>query len=238
MDGRAWGARPANDLDELDDLAEGLPPPDVGSPGVARLLLRFSMGLAGLARERIDAILAAPNLTAGTPATVEAGVGHGAFRSFDVALGLVLGAADSGARARPRLRSRWAQVIASARWLSAPLVRACGLIGWLPGVPRRAADLRAWRVREGRRLARWASAGRRERAESRALARAALITARETILARIADSPDVKRVIREQSEGIAVTAVGELRERSAQVDDLAEGAVGRLLGRGRTRQSR
>jgi hypothetical protein len=37
---------------------------------------------------------------------------------------------------------------------------------------------------------------------------------------------------------VAVTTVGELRERSAHIDDLAEGTVDRLLGRGRARRSR
>jgi hypothetical protein len=61
-----------------------------------------------------------------------------------------------------------------------------------------------------------------------------LTALREKALARVADSPDLKRVIREQSQGIAVTAVTELRNRSARADRLAERAVRRLLGRGET----
>jgi hypothetical protein len=150
----------------------------------------------------------------------------------------VLGAADAGMRARPALRGRWLALTASARRLSAPLARAYSLIGWLPGVPRRAAHWRAWRATGERRLARWAAVGRLERDESRAVARAALTMLRETMLARVSESPDLKGVIREQSAGIAVTAVTELRERSAQIDDLAEGAVSRLLGRGPARRAR
>jgi hypothetical protein len=58
-----------------------------------------------------------------------------------------------------------------------------------------------------------------------------LIALREAALARVAESPDLKRVIREQSAGIAVTAVTELRNRSARADALAERAVRRLFGR-------
>jgi hypothetical protein len=37
---------------------------------------------------------------------------------------------------------------------------------------------------------------------------------------------------------VAETTVSELRERSARIDDLAEGTVSRLLGRSRARRSR
>ena len=60
----------------------------------------------------------------------------------------------------------------------------------------------------------------------------------DAVLARVADSPDLKRVIREQSEGIAVTAVAALRSRSARADGLAEKAVRRLFGRGEAAGSR
>jgi hypothetical protein len=198
------------------------------------LLFRFGLGLYTLARERLNAILT----VSGGPGPVTTTADQGAPRAVDAALGLLLDVTDAGARARPALSVRYAQIAASARRLTAPIVRACGVVGWVPGVSRRAAELRAWRAREATRVARWAAAGRRERAESRAVARAALITLREATLARISESPDLKRVIHEQSAGIAATTVDELRERSARIDDLAEGAVGRLFGRSRARRSR
>ncbi len=97
--------------------------------------------------------------------------------------------------------------------------------------------LRAWRNQGRKQLARWVELGRREEAESRILAFDALTVLRENMLARVSESPDVKNVIREQSEGIAVTAMGELRERSARADNLAERTVGRLFG-GRTPRTR
>jgi hypothetical protein len=122
----------------------------------------------------------------------------------------------------------------SARRLAPPLVRAGRLAGRLPGAARGAAHWHSWRARRRVALARWAAAGRREEAASRAVAQEALTALRERALARVAESPDLKRVIREQSQGIAVTAVNELRNRSARADRLAERAVRRLFGRGQS----
>jgi hypothetical protein len=47
----------------------------------------------------------------------------------------------------------------------------------------------------------------------------------------VADSPELKRVIGEQSQGLAATAVNELRERSARADTVAESVLRRLTGR-------
>ena len=127
---------------------------------------------------------------------------------------------------------------ASARRRAAPLARVGKLVGRVPGVPRAMSRLRAWRNHGQRRLAHWAELGRREQADSRILATDALTVLRENMLARVSESPDVKSVIREQSQGIAVTAVGELRERSARADNLAERTVGRLFGGGRTPRTR
>lgn len=238
MDGGAWAGRPANNLGAAPSAPDAPSPPVAPPPpSGARQLFRFGLGLVTLARERLGTILAASGAAEGASLSVEASFGQRAGAA-DAALGLVLGVADAGARARPALRARWAGISASARRLSAPLARAGVLIGWLPGISRRAVELRAWRAQRERRLARWAAAGRRERDESRAVARAAVTMLRETMLARISESPDLKGVIREQSAGIAVTAVAELRERSARIDDLAEGAVSRLLGRGAARRAR
>ncbi|HEY6477080.1 MAG TPA: hypothetical protein VI456_10895 [Polyangia bacterium] len=144
-----------------DDLGERPAAQQAAAPEAdTRLLFRFGLGLAGLATERMGALFATSFGAAGGPATVEA------------------------------LSGRWPAIAASTRRLSARLVRACGLLAWLPGVPRRAAELRAWQAKEGSRLARWAAARRRERARSRALARAALSTLRQTALEHLVESPD------------------------------------------------
>jgi hypothetical protein len=98
--------------------------------------------------------------------------------------------------------------------------------------------VRSWRDGTKMQLVRWTEMGRREQVESRALALDALTVLRENMIARVSESPDVKQVIREESEGIAVTAVAQLRDGSVRADDLAERAVGRLFGARRTRRSR
>jgi hypothetical protein len=119
-----------------------------------------------------------------------------------------------------------------ARRRTAPLARRTfALARRAPGAAQVGARLDAWRARGEEQVARWAAAGRREATDGRELARGVLTNVRENAFARVSESPDLKRVIREQSEGIAVTAVGELRDRSARADSLAEGAVRRLLGR-------
>jgi hypothetical protein len=120
----------------------------------------------------------------------------------------------------------------------APLDRARELIGRLPGLPRARRRLSAWRGRGRSQLAHWAEVGRREQAQSRLLAFDALTVLRENMLARVSESPDVKDVIREHSAGVAVTAMGELRERSARADNLVERTVGRLLHDGRPPRTR
>jgi hypothetical protein len=155
-----------------------------------------------------------------------------------VALGLLSDAMD-GARETPALvRARRRRLSASSRRRAARFDRMGKLVGRIPGVPRALGRCRAWRDRGRMQLARWAELGRRKQAENRALAFDALAVLRENLLARVAESPDVKAVIREQSEGIAVTAIGELRERSARADSLVEQTVGRLLGRGRASRPR
>jgi hypothetical protein len=212
-------------------------------PGPGRLLFRFGLGVATLARERIDAVLAASGgASSGEVTTIEDEVSHeeDSIDPKHLALGLLVGVAGHRFhfQAPARVRARWMGLRASARRFAAPFARIGALIGWLPGVPRAAAELRFWRARRESQLMRWTALGRREESEGRAVARAALISLRETALARVAESPDLQRVIHQQSEGVAVSAVGELRERSARADDVAEGAVGRLFGRGRARRSR
>ena len=121
---------------------------------------------------------------------------------------------------------------------AAPLDRVGKLAARLPGVPRAMSRLRAWRSHGYRQLARWAELGRREQADSRSLAFDALTVLRENMLVRVSESPDVRSAIREQSEGIAVTAMGELRERTARADNLAERTVGRLFRGGRNPRPR
>jgi hypothetical protein len=139
---------------------------------------------------------------------------------------------DRGQRAPALFRACLSRAARSARRFAPSMARARRLARRLPGATRSAAHWHAWHTRQRIQLARWVAVGQREEVASRAVAREALLAMREAAFARVADSPDLKRVIREQSEGIAVTAVAELRSRSARADGLAERAVRRLLGRG------
>lgn len=197
-------------------------------PETGRLLLRFGLGFVSLARERVDSILATSSAPEGPLPDRSLPDPQGAPAPHHVGLGLLLEALEAARRAPAWLGDRVAE---PARRLGPTVGRARRLLDRAPGAARVARGLRAWRARAESRLGRWAAAGASEQAEGRALARAALTTLRERAFAGIAESPDLKQVIRDQSEGIAVTAVAELRERSARADSLAEGAVRKLFGR-------
>jgi hypothetical protein len=200
-------------------------------------MLRFVVGVAQLTNERVGAVLSACTAVE-PPASVEPPAADAPVDLRHAALGALSDAVGGAARTPARVRARWRRMAASARRRAAPLGRVGRLVGRLPGVPRATDRVRAWRDHGQRRLARWATLGRREQADSRILALDALTVLRENMLARVSESPDVRIAIREQSEGIAVTAVGQLRERSARADNLAERTVRRLFGGGRTARTR
>jgi len=210
---------------------------DAAEPGSGPRWLRFGLGLVVLAGDTLGSVLG-PAGSPGPPegpdesdestlAATEPSLRHAAW-------GLLVDLLDRGRGAQGALRASLWRAAMSARQLAPPLTRAGRLAGHLPGATRSAAHWHAWRARRRAALDRWGAAGQREEAASRAVAQEALAALREKALARVADSPDLKRVIREQSQGIAVTAVNELRNRSARADRLAEKAVRRLLGRGQT----
>ena len=200
-------------------------------------MLRFALGVAELTSERVGAVLSACTAVA-PPAALEPTAGGAPANLRHAALGLLSDASGGVSRVPALVRARWRHLAASARRRVAELDRLGRLVGRLPGVPRAIDRLQAWRDQGQKQLDRWVALGRREEAESRTLAFDALTVLRENMLARVSESPDVKSVIREQSEGMAVTAMGELRERSARADTLAERTVGRLFGAGRTPRAR
>jgi hypothetical protein len=192
-------------------------------------VLRFVLGMVALTEERFGAILATSSAVAApTPELPNV-----APARRHAALGLLLEALELARLAPPAVRARLSRATAGMRRFAPRLVGTRRLLGRAPGAAALNRGLRRrWSAAKSR-LAAWTVAGMREETEARALARAALITMRERAIARVAESPDLKQVIRDQSEGIAVTAVAELRERSAEADALAEGALRRLLGRRR-----
>lgn len=207
---------------------------EAAEPGPGPRWLRFGLGLVVLAGETLGFVLG-PADSPGTPeGPDESSLAATSPSLRHAAWGLLVDLLDTGRGAQGVLRASVWRAAMSARRLAPPLARARRLAGHLPGATRSAAHWHAWRARRRAALARWGAVGQREEAASRAVAQEALTALRERALARVADSPDLKRVIREQSQGIAVTAVNELRNRSARADRLAERAVRRLLGRGQT----
>ena len=200
-------------------------------------MLRFVLGVTELTSARVGAVLSACTAVE-PPAALDPMAASTPLNVRHAVLGLLSDAVGGVSRTPARARARWRRMAASARRGAAPLDRMSKRLGRLPGVPRAMSRLYAWRDRGRTQLARWAERGRRERADSRVLAADALTVLRENMLARVSESPDVRSAIREQSGGLAVTAVGELREHSARADNRAEQTVGRLLGAGRPPRTR
>ncbi len=100
---------------------------------------------------------------------------------------------------------------------------------WLPpvGGALRRADV--WRARAAGSLARLRVAAAQEQIEGRSLALHTLRRLVRTAAGELANSPEVKRVIREQSQGLAAGAISEMRQRSARADDAAEELARRAL---------
>jgi hypothetical protein len=74
-----------------------------------------------------------------------------------------------------------------------------------------------------------AEVGRREERISRTLAHAASEAGLTSVVDRIANSPQVRSLIREQSAGMGRSALNDLRARSARADTLAESVLGHVL---------
>jgi hypothetical protein len=201
------------------------------------LMLSLALGLLDLTNERVGAVLAACSAIA--PPVNLGPVAPGApINVRHAALGLLSEAIGAVSKAPGRARARLRRMVESTRPDTATFARTRKLVRRLPGMPRAVNRLAAWRDRGRNQLARWAELGRREQAQSRVLAFDALTVLRENMLARVSESPELKDVIREQSTGIAVTAMGELRERSARADGLVERTMGRLLHDGRPPRTR
>lgn len=201
-----------------------------GAAHPGRLLFRFSVGLVELVGEGLVTSLRVFEET----------------RQADAA-------DDDVQETLPRVRVRHVLIGAAAAaptWLArrlarrrrvpAPLImepprplsgRARRLLARAPGVERARRGLDSLRARASAQIASWAEAGRREEHGGRALAREALAGYQELAMARIADSPELKQVIAEQSQGLAVSAVTGLRDGSARADDTIESVARRLLRR-------
>ncbi len=103
----------------------------------------------------------------------------------------------------------------------------------LSGALRRADR---WRGRAAQSFARLQVIAAEERREGRALALGAWQRLVRTAASELANSPELKRVIREQSQGMAAGAISDMRQRSARADDAAEDLARRALHLSRERR--
>ena len=208
----------------------GPAPRGESEPSSAGLVFRFGVGLLELAGEGLASALRA--LAEIGPAAEGPSVPLLAARPANdvpiVPRHVLIGAIATTPRLLSAALSRALSVPESTR---ARRIAGRGrrFLGHLPGTGRVGRRWSALRGRAETQLASWAAAGRREEAAGRSLARMALGTFFEGAIARVAESPDLKRVIEEQSQGVTVAAVNELRERSRRADNLVEGFARRLL---------
>jgi hypothetical protein len=195
-----------------------------GHVSSARLLFRFGIGVTDLGGERLIAALRA--FDALLPDDADARGPDRALAPRHALLGALaaLPAAARGALARG---------YAATRPLRRGIARGRGLVSHIPGARRARRLTEDWRARAEAQLVRWALAGRREEISGRALAATAIRTAAHELVSAVAESPELKHVIAEQSESLGESAMAELREGTARADALAERMARRLLGRSR-----
>jgi hypothetical protein len=197
-----------------------------GRPSAARLLLRFSVGLTSLAGERLLAGLRALDEGRVPIPQRDAPLSIPALGPRHAVLGALLAVPEALARAAARVAPAADRLRRLARGGRRVLDR-------LPGRALAVRRVAAWRARAVRDVGRLSVEGHAEEIAGRALAREAVRTVVRNASALVAESPDVKRVIQEQSQGLAVSAITSLRTRTARADSVIESAARRLLGRRR-----
>ena len=80
-------------------------------------------------------------------------------------------------------------------------------------------------------VARWTEVGRREHARGKIIAKRALSELSSSGIAKFADSPEVREMVKAQSTGIAMEAVDDIRQRTAIADRVVEQIARKLIGR-------
>jgi hypothetical protein len=182
----------------------------------ARLIGRLILGSAVFGGERLVQALQLLDRTPGLPPP--SAPSRASWRHV-----LIGGALES-----PRwVRRGLARTRPLSRAAARSVVQGWRAVRWLPG----AEQSERWFAARRQRAAEWAELGRREEGAARALAQSAGLAFVELALAVVADSPDVRKVIEEQSTGLAQSALEDTRDRSQRADALAERVARRLLRR-------
>jgi hypothetical protein len=209
MDGQDLVAPPA-------DTSAASAPGDAGS---ARLLFRFAVGGSALLTDWIGTALREIDRLP-TPDGEETLFVPGRART------VVVGALSSVLRGRPRTTAAPPQ---SSRGRIAR--RGLRFLATMPGADLARRRLTRVRAAALAPLRRWAEEGAREELAGRRLARLAAPRFFEAAVAHLAESPALRLVIAQQSEGLAASSVAELRDRSQAADGAVERAVRRVLRR-------
>jgi hypothetical protein len=205
---------------------QGLSPPArpdaeyEGEVARARLLLRFAIGVAELGAEGLASALrrfeAARVATPPVEPLAPASGRHVLFGALCTA---------------PDWLSRKLHPNPTLVPVRRPSNRLARLARRMPGVGRAHRYAEAMGARAQAQLGRWAETGAREEQAGRDLARLAVGVMFENAMSRVSQSPELKQVIEEQSQGLTTSAMSELRESSANADRVVESVARRLLGR-------
>lgn len=194
-----------------------LEPAPAAPLSTGRLLFRFGIGLCQLGEQGLTAMLRASDAAA--PSARPSMMRHALVGAAVAAPGAlrVLGARVGLRRAQAR-----------ARRLAG---RGVGLLRRTPGGRRLFARVDGWGMQAAGALVRLAAVGQQEQVEGRALARGVVGRLFQASVAQLAGSGEVKRVIHEQSEGIAGEAILDIRAQSIRADNAVEAFALRLFGR-------
>jgi len=200
---------------------------DVMKPTPSRYLFRFVVGGTALTGAWLDAALRAIEQVS-EPTDEAPALARNDLRA--VLIGALSAALRWRLPAAPP-RSAW-------RVVGHPLRTGARALARLPGAGLATRPYRRLHDQVIDRLRRWGEEGAREDLAGRRLARVAVPAFFELAVAYMAESPELRMVIQEQSEGLASSSVDELREQSELADRLVERVVRRLLLRNGTSTKR
>jgi hypothetical protein len=195
----------------------------------SRLIFRFLVGGTELAGEWLGAALRALEELPPPPTAQGRADVVPSHRVADV----LVGALSSALRWRPP----GGGVAAASRGAALATQRGLRLLSLVPGAGIVKRQYRDLRVGIDDQVRRWGEEGAREALAGRRLARLATPSFFELVMARLADSPELRGVIEEQSVGVAAASVAELRDRSEAADRAVQRVVDRIvrsLGRRRS----
>jgi hypothetical protein len=208
----------------IPDAIEGpwrtAPPANTVSPG--RLVFRFLVGAAKLGEERLLGALAPTPRIGADDGEDGTGIRYAAIGAL-VRLPEVVNRALTRTPAGAATPSRARRLVGGA----------LSLVGRSPPARRTRKALSALRARVAAGVSDLAATGRIEENAGKALAEDALARMVHRGFSALAESDQIRGVIREQSTSLGETAITEVRTQTAEADDRVEGAFRRVFRRRR-----